>query len=149
MRAPPQDPSLDSVSAASVANIESSDRSRVAGTYVGDIERRGSGRRARSRDRLFERSGRSNAVDGSLSHIRNIENLMLFVDDDLRETALAITRIEQYLSRALSVLEVAEPRREDVQAVATDPSVLDHMDLLNETLENLRRRLATLGTHLK
>jgi len=111
-------------------------------------ERRQSGRRARIRDRLMDRATQPQA-GRSLTHVRNVENLMLFVDDDLRETALALTRIEDFLGRTLALLEMPHPCRQDVADVAADISVLDHLDQLNETLESLRRRLATLHANMK
>ncbi len=112
-------------------------------------ERRGSGRRARARDRLMDRASQSNQPNDALRGVSNIGNLLLFVDDDLRETALSITRIESYLTRTLEALESPDLRREDVRALATDVDVLDHLDQLNETLESLRRRLAKMAGEMK
>lgn len=84
-----------------------------------------------------------------LAKVRNFENLMLFVDDDLRETALALTRVETFLSRTLHLLETPNPTREEVAEIAGDRAVLEHVDQLNETLESLRRRLATLCANMK
>ncbi|MCA9712459.1 MAG: hypothetical protein KDK70_41910 [Myxococcales bacterium] len=92
---------------------------------------------------------RSYPQNAALLGVSNVENLLLFVDDDLRETALAIHHIEQFLVRTLGLLETPDLRREDVQAVAADTSVLDHVDMLNETLESLRRRLARLSARMK
>ncbi len=74
---------------------------------------------------------------------------MLFVDDDLRETALAIGRIESYLVRTLQTLERRDVRRVDVLAIAGDTSVLDHLDALNETVESLRCRLGRLASRMR
>ena len=112
-------------------------------------ERRASGRRARARDRLMDRATLSYSPNNALRGVDNIGNLMLFVDDDLRETALAITRIEAYLTRTLSALESPDLRRQDLQALAADADVLDHLDGLNETLESLRRRLAKLAAEMR
>ncbi len=87
--------------------------------------------------------------NAALRGVNNIGNLMLFVDDDLRETALAMTRIEGYLTRTLAVLESEGLRRKDVQALAADVDVLDQLDQLNETLESLRGRLARLAGEMK
>jgi hypothetical protein len=92
----------------------------------------------------MDRASRSNPGNAALRGIDNVENLLLFVDDDLRETALAITRIEAYLMRTLGLLECDALERSQVVAVASDVSVLEHLDLLNETIESLRRRLAKL-----
>lgn len=85
----------------------------------------------------------------ALAGLPNIENLLLFVDDDLRETALALTRIESFLTRTLRTLETTELRREHVQNLAHDLTVLEHVDMLGETIESLRRRLAKLAAALK
>lgn len=74
---------------------------------------------------------------------------MLFVDDDLRETALALGRIETYLVRTLQTLESRDIRRADVMTLAGDTSVLDHLDALNETVESLRGRLARLASRMR
>lgn len=115
-----------------------------------ESERRVSGRRGRARDRLLDRGSHPTAVPaGTLSRVRDIENMLLFIDDDLRETALAMTRIEDYLTRTLQTLESPEIRREHVHALASETRVLDHLDQLSETLESLRRRLAKLSTTMK
>lgn len=112
-------------------------------------ERRRSGRRARALDRLMDRGVRPYPPNVALTRIDNVENLLLFVDDDLRETALALTRIEGYLTRTLNVLESRDLTREHVQALALDMRVLEHLDLLNETIESLRRRMAKLASQMK
>ncbi|MBX7080449.1 MAG: hypothetical protein K1X88_14725 [Nannocystaceae bacterium] len=112
-------------------------------------ERRTSGRRGRARDRLLDRGSQPSVVPGELSRVRDIENTLLFIDDDLRETALAMTRIEDYLTRALQTLESPDVRREHVVALAQDAVVLDHLDALSETLESLRRRLGKLSSTMR
>jgi len=111
--------------------------------------RRASGRRARARDRLMDRATQPYTPNQALRGVNNIGNLLLFVDDDLRETALAITRIEGYLTRTLAALESPDLCRQDMQALASDMDVLDHLDQLNETLESLRRRLARVAGEMK
>lgn len=97
----------------------------------------------------MDRATHAYQPNAALRGVNNIGNMMLFVDDDLRETALAITRIEGYLTRTLSALESPDLRRKDVQALASDMDVLDHLDQLNETLESLRRRLAKLAGEMR
>lgn len=111
--------------------------------------RRRSGRRARARDRLMDRASQPQPRNAALLGVDNIENLLLFVDDDLRETALAMHHVEQYLLQVLGMLEADELRREDVKALTRNTEVLDHVDMLNETMESLRRRLARLGSRMK
>jgi hypothetical protein len=112
-------------------------------------ERRRSGRRARARDRLLDRGSQPTQVGETLERVRDIENLLLFVDDDIRETALAMQRIEEYLTRTMQTLDHPQLRREHVLALAGDKRVLDHLDRLSETLESLRRRLARLSASMK
>ncbi|MFO0635704.1 MAG: hypothetical protein U0168_22925 [Nannocystaceae bacterium] len=112
-------------------------------------ERRASGRRGRARDRLLDRGSQPSVVPGELLRVRDIENTLLFIDDDLRETALAMTRIEDYLTRALQTLESPGVRREHVVALAQDVCVLEHLDALGETLESLRRRLGKLSSTMR
>lgn len=97
----------------------------------------------------MDRATLSYQPNNALRGVNNIGNLMLFVDDDLRETALAITRIEGYLTRTLTALESPDLRRQDLQALSADVDVLDHLDQLNETLESLRRRLAKLAGEMR
>jgi hypothetical protein len=81
--------------------------------------------------------------------VRNAENLLLFIDDDLRETGMALGHVESYLIEILRMLESPRVRREDVHALATDTRVLDHVDMLVENLETLRRRMTKLATSLR
>lgn len=97
----------------------------------------------------MDRATRPYPQNAALVGVENVENLLLFVDDDLRETALAIHHIEHFLVRTLGLLEAPALQREDVCAVASDTTVLDHLDMLNETLESLRRRLAKLSARMK
>jgi hypothetical protein len=108
-------------------------------------DRRISGRRARGRDRLMDRANSDYSPNPALAQVRDVENLLLFIDDDLRETALAMERIEKYLLSTLGVLDAETLDRREIHSLATDSSVLDQVDLLNETLENLRRRMVRLA----
>jgi hypothetical protein len=112
-------------------------------------DRRRSGRRARTRDRLMDRAVQDYAPPDALRGTNDLANLLLFLDDDMRETAIAMTRIEEYLGRTLQTLESPELRREHIHALAADARVLDHLDLLTEALESLRRRLAKLSANMK
>lgn len=110
-----------------------------------ESDRRGSGRRARARDRLMDRANTSYKPHPKLTHIRHVENLLLFIDDDLRETALSMERIERYLVSTLDILEGESLHRHRVERLASDPEVLDQIDSLNANLESLRRRMARLA----
>jgi len=111
----------------------------------GTTERRVSGRRARARDRLMDRANTPYKPHPQLTHIRHVENLLLFIDDDLRETALSMERIERYLVSTLDLLEGESLERPEVERLAGDTEVLDQIDQLNLSLESLRRRMARLS----
>ncbi len=114
------------------------------------LDRRKSGPRRRLRDRLLDRGSRPTEVpEGALAKVRDIENLLLFIDDDMRETALALVRIEQFLGGALETLDDPNVRREHILSLAGDQVVLEQIDQLTETLESLRRRLAKLSSNMK
>ncbi|HEY2747216.1 MAG TPA: hypothetical protein VGL86_21485, partial [Polyangia bacterium] len=62
-------------------------------------ERRSTPRR-RVRDRLPERE----TTNPALAHA-DLKNLLLFLDDDVRESAKALVRVERYLGWALALLD--------------------------------------------
>jgi hypothetical protein len=115
----------------------------------GGAERRQSGTRARARDRLMDRAVRTSPDTEALSHVRGVQNLVLFIDDDLRETGMALGKVEGYLVEILKLIEKPRLTREDVHALASDTQVLDNVDMLAETLETLRGRLARLAASLR
>ena len=146
---PAGDPSPAGAPAGTVRVVEIDARPPTTAARPPGPERRASGGRSRATDRLLDRATRDYAKNASLETVRDIETVMLFVDDDLRETALAIGRIEAYLVHTLQTLERSNLRRSDVTALADDLTVLDHLDLLNETIEGLRRRLARLAQRMR
>ncbi|HEY8379178.1 MAG TPA: hypothetical protein VIK91_21945 [Nannocystis sp.] len=97
----------------------------------------------------MDRAVRDYPEADALRGVRGIENLVLFIDDDLRETGMALSHVEAYLLDILRMLEGPRLRREDVHALATDTRVLDHIDMLVENLETLRRRLTRLAASLR
>lgn len=115
----------------------------------GSVERRRSGGRTRARDRMMDRASRTYPEPEALRGVRGLENLMLFVDDDLREAGMALGNVERYLVEILRIFEAPRVAREDVHALANDTRVLDHVDALVETLETLRRRLTKLAGSLR
>ena len=96
----------------------------------------------------MDRASQPYAPNPALSQVKHIENLLLFIDDDLRESALSMERIERYLISTLELLEGDRLVPEQVEALATDEEILDQIDQLNENIENLRRRVARLARAL-
>lgn len=115
----------------------------------GGAERRQSGTRARARDRLMDRATRPTPESDALSHVRGLQNLVLFIDDDLRETGMSLGKVEGYLVEILKLIEQPRITREDVHALASDTRVLEHVDTLVESLETLRARLGKLAASLR
>jgi len=97
----------------------------------------------------MDRASREHPESDALRGVRDIENLLLFVDDDLREAGVAMSKVEGYLVQILRLLEAPRVAREDVHALAQDTAVLDDVDALVESLETLRRRLAKLAGNLR
>ena len=93
----------------------------------------------------MDRASQPYAPSMALAQVKQVENLLLFIDDDLRETALSMERIERYLLSTLDMLEGDVLVRAEVEALATDEEVLEQIDQLNENLESLRRRVARLA----
>lgn len=129
-----------STSATPAQGLEDMDRTAEQGS-----DRRISGRRARARDRLMDRASQPYAPNPALARLEHVENLLLFIDDDLRESALSMERIERYLVATLDLLEGDQLERSEVEALAGNEDVLDQIDALNESLESLRRRVARLA----
>jgi hypothetical protein len=107
-------------------------------------ERRSTPRR-RLRDQLASRPG---TLSGALAGRPDLQNHLLLVDDDLRETALALGGIERFLAHALSLIEKPDLTREELAVLAGDDGVLDQIDTLSENLANLRRRMVQIASSL-
>src|SRR5215468_1747275 len=102
-------------------------------------ERTGAGRRAR--DRML--TGRSEPSP-TLADRFDLANLILFLADDLRESALAVGGIEAYLVRAKAVLEKRELAIAELRELVEDGDVLQRFDLLHDALGSLRRSMALI-----
>lgn len=102
--------------------------------------------RRRLRDRLVEREGTANPV---LTERYALQNQLLLIDDDLRETALAMGALETFLSDALNLLEDERVTAADLAHLASDGETLDRLDTLAETLTTLRRRLLAIASNIK
>jgi hypothetical protein len=102
--------------------------------------------RRRLRDRLVEREGTANPV---LTERYALQNQLLLIDDDLRETALAMGALETFLADALNLLEDERVSAADLAHLASDGETLDRLDTLAETLTTLRRRLLAIASNIK
>jgi hypothetical protein len=100
----------------------------------------------RLRDRLVAREGTANPV---LAARYELQNLLLLLDDDLRETALALGSIEGFLAAALELIERADVTAEELARLAGDADILERLDTLGDALASLRRRMVTAAHALK
>lgn len=106
------------------------------------FERRKSGKRARRRDQLFTPLLRQHSKhQKSQRH----ENLYLLMDDDVREAALSLVRIEQFLLETQRLLKSVD-KRQQVHALFADSQIGLEVDHLSETIAILGNRLDTLLT---
>ncbi len=115
---------------------------RASDTSEGD--RTGSGRRAR--DRILSGQTQPSPV---IRARHELENLVLFLADDLRECALAVGGIESVLVRAQRALESAGLSAADLRAIVDDKQVIERFELLSDALGSLRRSMATIQHSLE
>lgn len=102
--------------------------------------------RRRLKDRLVEREGTQNPA---LTERYALQNQLLLIDDDLRESALSLSAVEQFLHDALGLLENESVTAADVAHLVGNGDTLDRMDALAETLTSLRRRLIAIASQIK
>jgi hypothetical protein len=114
-------------------------------------ERRSSPRR-RSRDRIADRE----TTNPVLSQRFELKNLLLFLDDDVRESAKALGRVEAYLGRTLALLDdgAVSPDKLDALAdkldgLADEQAIFDDLHTLVDTLGSLRARLGKVASTLR
>ncbi|MFH0901737.1 MAG: hypothetical protein V2A73_14000 [Pseudomonadota bacterium] len=107
-------------------------------------ERTGYGRRAR--DRILSEQA---ALSPTIAHRFELANMLLFLGDDLRESALALGGIEAFLLEAQRILEKPDLTEEDLQKLLEHDDVLDRIDLLEDALSSLRRSIGLVHGTLK
>ncbi len=101
--------------------------------------------RRRLRDRLVEHE----TQNARLVEKGQLSNLLLLIDDDLRETALAMSGIDGFLGEALRVLDDEEVRPHELLRLCADDRVMERMDALAEALTTLRRRFGALAATIR
>jgi len=106
--------------------------------------RTGAGRRVR--DRIL---GGQAAPSPTLQGRYDLRNLILFLGDDLRESALAVGGIEAFLLEAQRVLEKPDLTRAELERLLADDEVLSRIDLLADALGSLRRSVGLISASLK
>jgi hypothetical protein len=105
--------------------------------------RTGTGRRAR--DRILSGQTTPSPVIAGRS---DLQNLVLFLSDDLRESALAVSGIESFLVQAQRLLEDPQLSPEQLRTLVEDPSVDERFELLADAVESLRRSMKRIHASL-
>ena len=78
-----------------------------------------------------------------------LQNLILFLADDLRECAMAMGGIESFLVRAQRALENPELAARDLRTIVDDKQVIERFDLLSDALGSLRRSMMRIHDTLE
>jgi hypothetical protein len=103
----------------------------------------------RPRRRLRDRLVAHETQNRRLADAGQVSNLLLLIDDDLRETAVAMSGIEGFLAEALRLLDDEEVRAHELIRLCADDRVMEKMDTLAETLTTLRRRFGALAATIR
>ena len=106
--------------------------------------RTGTGRRAR--DRLV---GGDTTPAASLRELPELENHVLFLDDDLRESAIAVGGIEAFLLEAKRVLEKPDLAPDELRRLVESSRIADRIALLEDALGSLFRSMSLICATLK
>ena len=78
-----------------------------------------------------------------------VANLLLLIDDDLQETAQALSGIEGFLGEAQRLLDKDSLRAPELLRLCADGDVMERIDTLAETLATLRRRFGALAATVR
>ncbi|MEO6954229.1 MAG: hypothetical protein ABI321_20675 [Polyangia bacterium] len=98
--------------------------------------------------RLRDRLGSHETDNPSLAR-GDATNLLLLIDDDLHETAQAMSVIDGFLSSALTLLSSTDVNPQKLIALCASDDVMECMDTLSETLVLLRRRMGALAATIR
>jgi hypothetical protein len=101
------------------------------------------------RRRLRDRLGSHETQNPRLAGRGEVGNLLLLIDDDLRETASAMSGIDRFLADALRVLEDEDVQPHALLRLCADDNVLGRLESLGEALITLRRRFGALAATIR
>jgi hypothetical protein len=108
-------------------------------------ERRASPRR-RLRDRLPQHETRNPKL--AASNDQELSNLLLFIDDDVRESAKTLQRVERFLGDTLALLDDTEITEERLRGLSRDAGLFADLHVLVDTLGSLRARLGQVAKRM-
>ena len=101
--------------------------------------------RRRMRDQLPQRE----TTNPALAQRSELKNLLLFLDDDVRESGKALVRVEKYLGRALALLDATEVSADELSEMAREQDIFDDLHTLVDTLASLRARMGKVASSLR
>jgi hypothetical protein len=78
-----------------------------------------------------------------------LRNLRLFLDDDLRESALAVGGIEAFLVRAQALLEKPDLEPDELEELVASEDIAERMELLWDAVSSLRRSMERIRDSLR
>jgi len=84
-----------------------------------------------------------------LRDLPDLANLILFLDDDLRESAIAMGGIEAFLLEAQRVLQQSSLAPDDLARLVEEARVNERIALLEDALASLRRSMNLICATLK
>ncbi len=119
------------------------DRTMRRESDTSDGTRTGDGRRAR--DRLMTGDARPLPEALPPDARARAANRMLFLADELRESALAAASIESYLVMVHQLLDDEDVSPETLIALAKDDDIERRLAALDDSLSQLRRSLQVIG----
>lgn len=101
------------------------------------------------RRRLHDRLAEHETQQPRHAQRADVSNLLLLIDDDLRETALAMSSIDGFLCEALRLLDGDDMDPAQLLRLCANDQVMERMDTLGETLAMLRRRFGALAATIR
>jgi hypothetical protein len=99
--------------------------------------------------RLHDRLAAHETHNPKLTERSEVSNLLLLIDDDLRETAETMGVIDGFLAESLRLLESRDVTPASLLRLSADEDLMAQIDRLQETLATLRRRFGALATTIR
>lgn len=99
--------------------------------------------------RLHDRLATHETQNPRLPDRADVSNLLLLIDDDLRETAEAMAAIDGFLAESLRLLDSREVSASSLLKLSADGELMEQIDTLQETLTTLRRRFGALASTIR
>ena len=103
-------------------------------------ERTGQGRRAR--DRLLDETSAAPKLQKLRSE--EVKNLAMFLGDDLRESAVAMGGLENFLVHAQKALAEKDLSAGELRALVQDDEVVARLELLSDAISSLRQSMSRI-----